>query len=117
MEYNYAAEQTSINFLSLQITFTQLVKVFFASGFQFGGKHHLAKVWGCCTVQFRGKQKQHFEVARINKFSESATKDSRLDQLQQKQKQKGRIIPLHVRKQQACNTCQLINQQEHSNKR
>ena len=33
MEYNYAAEQTSINFLSLQITFTQLVKVFFASGF------------------------------------------------------------------------------------
>ena len=113
MEYNYAAEQTSINFLSLQITFTQLVKVFFASGSQFGGKHHLAKVWGCCTVQFRGKQGQHFKVASINKFSESATKDSRLNQLQQKQKQKGRITPLHARKQQAI---QRINH-EHSNQR
>ena len=114
MEYNYAAEQTSINFLSLQITFTQLVKVFFASGSQFGGKHHLAKVWGCCTVQFRGKQGQHFKVASINKFSESATKDSRLNQLQQKQKGRITPVPIHVRKQQEI---QLINQQEHSNQR
>ena len=37
-----------------------------------------------------------------------------INQLQQKQKQKGRIIPLHVRKQQAI---QLINQKENSNQR
>ena len=40
----------------------------------------------------------HSASSAINKFSESATKDSRLNQLEYKQK--GRITPFLVRKQQ-----------------
>ena len=67
------------------------------------------------VTQFNSEEiKSNIGVASINKFSESATKDSRVNQLQQKQKQKGRITPLLLRKQQAI---QLINQKEHSNQR
>ena len=62
------------------------------------------------VAQFNSKENR----GNILKLPVLTNSDSRLNQLQQKQKQKGRITPLHVRKQQAI---QLINQKEHSNQR
>ena len=76
-----------------------------------GGNISLQSTW-LLHSSIQRKLREHFEGTGVSKFSESATKDSRLNQLEQRQK--ARTVPLHVRKQQAI---QLINQKEQSNQR
>ena len=73
-----------------------------------GGKYQLAKYMA--IAQFNSEENKGNILKSL--VLTNSVKDSRLDQLQQKQK--GRITPLHVRKQQEI---QLSNQMEHSNQR